>query len=158
MQHQKQSHFRNKTCKPTTSRIESKTGDKILIAKIFYFTKKASKEEPHGTFFNDAKVTKKMLDESGLKNFVQVDTHEDQSATSKQEYAEKLFALYNDGTQSGNPLGTPEGQQKIRSIGASHTSMSINDFVVIDDEVLIVDACGFLNIGQHSSVKEVTVS
>lgn len=107
-----------------------------------------------------------MLDETGLKNFVQVDTHEEKtpllksfvnifSNKSKKEFAERLFAVYNDGTEGGNPLGTPEGQQKIRSIGVSHTSMSINDFVVIDGDVLIVDGSGFLDIGKHSAINEV---
>jgi len=93
-----------------------------------------------------------MLNENGLENFVRVDSHEDISAKSKQQYAEKLFAIYNDGTAEGNPLATEDGQKKIRCLGAGHTSMSINDFVVIDGDVLIVDSFGFKNIGDLGEV------
>ena len=110
-------------------------------------------------FFLNADETEKMLNESGLQNFAHVDTFIDSDMDiPKHAYAERMFALYNDGAQVGNPLGTPEGQNKLRSIGVGHTSMSVSDFVVIDGEVLIVDGAGFKNIGKHDSVSEVTTS
>lgn len=105
-------------------------------------------------FFTNAEETKKMLDESGLQNFVCVDTFEENSSRPKQDFAERIFAVYNDGAEIQNPLGTKEGQNKLRSLGVSHTSMSVNDFVVIDDQVLIVDSLGFKNIGKHDALKE----
>ncbi len=128
-----------------------------MKAEIFYFNNEGFDREPQ-RFFTNAEETRKMLDESGLKNFVQVDTYEINPTTEqidKPEFAELLYALYNDGAVVGNPLGTKEGQDKIRKLGVSHTSMSINDFVVIDGEVLIVDGCGFKNIGKHQAVSEV---
>ena len=129
-----------------------------MKAEIFYFNNEAFDKEPQ-RFFTNAEETLKMLNESGLKNFTQVDTYEinppANEDTGKLEFAELLFALYNDGAVLGNPLGTKEGQDKIRKLGVSHTSMSINDFVVIDGEVLIVDGCGFKNIGKHQAVSEV---
>jgi hypothetical protein len=121
-------------------------------AEVYYFTRKAFEESPSGTFFTDAKATVEMLDATGLENFAKVGEVQVKSDVAKDENAEKLFALFN---LDFNPLGTPEGQQKIRSLGVSHTSMSINDFVVIDGEVLIVDGSGFLNIGIHKAVSEV---
>ncbi len=118
-----------------------------MRAVIYYFTKDAFLENPH-MFFTDAHHTEDLLRSEGLKGFVMVDTHEDKSVKSKREYAEKLFIIYNDGTEEGNPLGTPAGQQKIRSSGVGHTSMSINDFVVIDGDVLIVDSEGFKELGK----------
>lgn len=129
-----------------------------MKAEIFYFTTKAFLDHPE-RYFTNAKSTIDQLNESGLKNFVKVDTYEinptKEEHIDKLEFAELLYGLYNDGAFLGNPLGTKEGQEKIRSVGAGHTSMSINDFVVIDGDVLIVDQCGFKNIGQHDTVSEV---
>lgn len=122
-----------------------------MKAEVYYFTKKAFHENPH-VFFMDAKVTQKMLDESGLQNFCKVGEHQTDSNISKDDFAEEIFALFN---LDNNPLGTSEGQEKIRSLGVSHTSMSINDFIVIDGDVLIVDGCGFLNIGKHKSLSNI---
>ena len=124
-----------------------------MKALIFYHTKEAFHREPE-RFFTDANETVKMLNETGLKNFVQVDSYENPKAVSKQDFAEEIFMRYN---QDTNPLGTKEGQQKLRSIGAGHTSMSVNDFVVIDGDVLIVDSFAFKNIGHHDAVSEVVV-
>ena len=126
-----------------------------MKASIFYFTKVAFQKETE-RFFLDAEETVKMLNESGLKNFVQVDTFIPALDSPKEQLAERLFAIYNDGTEEGNPLGTKAGQQKLVSLGAGHTSMSVNDFVVIDGEVLIVDSLGFKNIGQHNALSEVS--
>ncbi len=102
-----------------------------------------------------ADQTVKMLNESGLKYFVHLDTFEEDTKKTKEEFAERLFAVYNDGAEIPNPLGSKEGQDKIERTGVYHTSMSINDFVVIDGDVLIVDGCGFKNIGKHPAVQEV---
>ena len=40
--------------------------------------------------------------------------------------ADKLFQILN---MDSNPLGTPENQEMIKSLGLSHTSMSIGDMV-----------------------------
>ena len=128
-----------------------------MKAEIFYFNNEGFDREPQ-RFFTNAEETRKMLDESGLKNFVQVGTYEINTTkehVDKLDFAEQLYALYNDGAVLGNPLGTKEGQDKITKLGVSHTSMSINDFVVIDGEVLIADRCGFKNIGKHQAVSEV---
>jgi len=101
-----------------------------------------------------AEETRKMLNESGLKYFTHIDTYEENLQASKEHFADRLFAVYNDGAEIPNPLGTKEGQEKVRSTGTGHTSMSINDFVVIDGEVIICDGSGWLNIGQHQAVTE----
>lgn len=128
-----------------------------MKALIFYFNKDAFYREPE-KFFNSADETEKMLNETGLQNFAQVDTFEEETTLTRDEFAERLFAIYNDGAEINNPLGTPEGQKKIQSLGVGHTSMSVSDFVVIDGEVLIVDVFGFKNIGKHNALSEVTVN
>jgi len=45
---------------------------------------------------------------------------------SEEEVADKLFQILN---MDSNPLGTPEKQEMIKSLGLSHTSMSIGDMV-----------------------------
>ena len=45
---------------------------------------------------------------------------------SEEEVAAKLFQILN---MDSNPLGTPEKQEMIKSLGLSHTSMSIGDMV-----------------------------
>ena len=125
-----------------------------MKAEIFYFKKQAIIDFPARMFMN-AEETKKMLNESGLKYFTHIDTFVEETDLSKEAFAERLFAVYNDGADIGNPLGTKEGQDIVRSSGAGHTSMSVNDFVVIDGDILIVDGSGFLNIGQHPAVTEV---
>jgi len=74
-----------------------------LKASIFYFTKVAFQKEPE-RFFLDAEETVKMLNESGLKNFVQVDTFIPALDSPKEQLAERLFAIYNDGTEEGITL------------------------------------------------------
>lgn len=126
-----------------------------MKAQIFYFKKEPFMKNPE-RFFNSADETEKMLDYSGLKNFALVDTYNDKDMDiPKDAYAERMFALYNDGAKIPNPLGTKEGQEKLRSLGVGHTSMSVSDFVVIDGDVLIVDGVGFKNIGQHDALNEV---
>ena len=125
-----------------------------MKAEIFYFKKQAIVDFA-GRMFMYAEETRKMLNESGLKYFTHIDTYEEDTTLSKDEFVERLFAIYNDGAEIGNPLGNKDGQQKIRSTETGHTSMSINDFVVIDNEIHIVDSSGFLNIGQHDAVSEV---
>ncbi len=126
-----------------------------MKAEVFYFSKEAFEKSPHGSFFNDAKYTVELLDTTGLESFVKVGEYQSKSdkVNTKDALAEEVFMQYN--AEWSNPLGTKEGQQKIRSLGVSHTSMSINDFVVIDGEVLIVDQYDFLNIGKHKAVSEV---
>ena len=45
---------------------------------------------------------------------------------SEEDVADKLFQILN---MDSNPLGTPEKQEMIKSLGLSHTSMSIGDMV-----------------------------
>ena len=45
---------------------------------------------------------------------------------SEEEVADKLFQILN---MDSNPLGTPEKQEMIKTLGLSHTSMSIGDMV-----------------------------
>ena len=45
---------------------------------------------------------------------------------SEEAVADKLFQILN---MDSNPLGTPENQKMIKSLGLSHTSMSIGDMV-----------------------------
>lgn len=122
-----------------------------MKARIFYVTKKAFHEDPSWIFTN-AEKTEQQLDKSGLKNFVEIDTHEDQNVKSKLDFAEKLFMIYN---TDSNPLSTKQGQERIRKLGAGHTSMSVNDFVVIDGSILIVDTLGFKNIGFHKVLEDI---
>jgi len=126
-----------------------------MKAEVFYFTRKAFEESPHGSFFFDAKFTVELLNSTGLESFVKVGEYQSKSdkVNTKDALAEEVFMHYN--AEWSNPLGTKEGQQKIRSLGVGHTSMSINDFVVIDGEVLIADMMSFLNIGKHKAVSEV---
>lgn len=126
--------------------------------EIFYFKNDPFLKNPE-RFFLNADETEKMLNESGLQNFAHVDTFIDKDMEIPNDaYAERMFALYNDGAEIPNPLSSKEGQNKIRSLGVGHTSMSVSDFVVIDGEILIVDGCGFKNIGKHPAVSEVLVN
>lgn len=125
-----------------------------MKAEIFYFTTQAI-DDFRGRMFMYAEETRKMLNESGLKYFVHIDTYEDDKVMTKEDFAQWLFTVYNDGADFDNPLASTEGQQRVRSSGAGHTSMSINDFVVIDGEIIICDGSGWLNIGQHKAVTEV---
>ena len=45
---------------------------------------------------------------------------------SEEAVADKLFQILN---MDSNPLGTPKKQEMIKSLGLSHTSMSIGDMV-----------------------------
>lgn len=129
-----------------------------MKAQIFYFKKEPFMKQPE-RFFLNADETEKMLNETGLQNYALVDTFIDKDMEiPKDVYAERMFALYNDGAKIPNPLSSKEGQDKIRSLGVGHTSMSVSDFVVIDGEVLIVDSMGFKNIGRHDAVKEVVAN
>ena len=51
---------------------------------------------------------------------------EDQQKRILETMADKLFQILN---MDSNPLGTPENQKMIKSLGLSHTSMSIGDMV-----------------------------
>jgi hypothetical protein len=55
----------------------------------------------------------------------------------------RMFALFNDGLDIPNPLGTPEGQVKVKQSGTHHTSMSVGDVIGLKDKLWIVAGVGF---------------
>lgn len=57
----------------------------------------------------------------------------------------KLFAIFNDADHiaNPNPLGTAKGQEKVRSSGTHHTSMSVADVIQIKSDYYIVAGTGF---------------
>jgi len=63
----------------------------------------------------------------------------DTTTRSTQGVLESIFGMYN----VSNPLATPAGQQKIRSVGVGHTSMSIGDVIKLGGIYYIVASEGF---------------
>ena len=60
---------------------------------------------------------------------------------------EDLFRIFNDADgKVPNPLTTPEGQEKLRSLEVSHTSMSVGDIVQIDEIVSICQPDGWATV------------
>lgn len=60
------------------------------------------------------------------------------------EDLEDVFFRMNDPFGEGyNPLSTLEGQNKLRNLGVRHTSMSVNDAVMINGEIWQVLAVGW---------------
>jgi hypothetical protein len=129
----------------------------VMKAQIFYLTKKEKRDNPRVWFDIDevikniknckinsyAKVYEMELDESKIlpsdKRLNWVD--------GLKEFSETIWTLMN-GMAGGedpdgipNPLGNPQGQQKIRNLGVGHTSMSVGDFIVFKE---IYDNQGFL--------------
>ena len=63
------------------------------------------------------------------------------TAIGERDILATYVTYFNSDTQ--NPLGTPEGQKKIRELDASHTSMSDGDIVIIGRTPYILTEIGF---------------
>ena len=57
------------------------------------------------------------------------------------DLCERLFGMLNEDHR--NPLSSKTGQSKLRSLGASHTSMSVGDIIVINRTPYITRNEGF---------------
>jgi len=116
--------------------------------EIYYHTKvhhhMFGNGELEKSVFVDEEFSEKRLAENGLSTFVKVAEH---IGASHEDELERIFAKFNDGTNEGNPLATKEGQDFIRANGVSHTSMSVQDLVVFNNEIYVVKNMGFKNIG-----------
>lgn len=76
---------------------------------------------------------------------VYTEQFEKESKTKLLDFLENIFAKFND--YNTNPLSfenSPENQQKIKEL-KTHTSMSIDDIVQINDKMFKVDITGFVN-------------
>ena len=119
-----------------------------MKAQIFYLTKEEKRDNPRSWF--DIDETIKNIKANKINAFANVHELEIDDNKDLAEVSEIIFALMNgmlggedpDGTP--NPLGNPEGQQKIRNLGVGHTSMSVGDFIVFGNgKTLVVDDMGF---------------
>ena len=119
-----------------------------MKAQIFYLTKEEKRDNPRSWF--DIDETIKNIKANKINAFANVHELEIDDNKDLAEVSEIIFALMNgmlggedpDGTP--NPLGNPEGQQKIRNLGVGHTSMSVGDFIIFGNgKILVVDDMGF---------------
>ena len=119
-----------------------------MKAQIFYLTKEEKRNNPKSWY--DIDETIKNIKANKINAFANVHELEIDDNKDLAEVSEIIFALMNgmlggedpDGTP--NPLGNPEGQQKIRNLGVGHTSMSVGDFIVFGNgKTLVVDDMGF---------------
>lgn len=119
-----------------------------MKAQIFYLTKEEKRDNPRSWF--DIDETIKNIKANKINAFANVHELEIDDNKDLAEASEIIFALMNgmlggedpDGTP--NPLGNPEGQQKIRNLGVGHTSMSVGDFIMFGNgKILVVDDMGF---------------
>ena len=120
----------------------------VMKARIFYLTKEERRNNPKSWF--DIDETIKNIKEGKINAFANVHEMEIDDNKDVAEVSEIIFELMNgmaggedpDGTP--NPLGNPEGQQKIKNLGVGHTSMSVGDFIVFGNgKTLVVDDMGF---------------
>ena len=126
-----------------------------MKAEIYYLTKEM-RDNP--ATWHSADETINAITYNKKKCYAKV--HVLENVTDKKdpaELAEIIWALMNgmaggeDPSGLPNPLGNPEGQQKIRNLGVGHTSMSIGDFIVFPEKtgafgegmVLVADTLGF---------------
>lgn len=120
----------------------------VMKAQIFYLTKEERRNNPRSWF--DIDETIKNIKANKINAFANVHELEIDDNKDLAEVSEIIFALMN-GMAGGedpdgipNPLGNPEGQQKIRNLGVGHTSMSVGDFIVFGNgKTLVVDDMGF---------------
>lgn len=120
----------------------------VMKAQIFYLTKEEKRNNPRSWF--DIDETIKNIKANKINAFANVHELEIDDNKDLAEVSEIIFALMN-GMAGGedpdgipNPLGNPEGQQKIRNLGVGHTSMSVGDFIVFGNgKTLVVDDMGF---------------
>ena len=119
-----------------------------MKARIFYLTKEERRNNPKSWF--DIDETIKNIKEGKINAFANVHEMEIDDNKDLAEVSEIIFELMNgmaggedpDGTP--NPLGNPEGQQKIKNLGVGHTSMSVGDFIMFGNgKTLVVDDMGF---------------
>jgi len=105
--------------------------------KVFYMKKDAWRNAVENDLLNEmsGQHTVNSLKLTGFDEFAGVAVVELEGETSER-VAELAFATFNDPDR--NPLATPEGQQKIRAEGAGHTSMSVGDFVLLDNQIILV--------------------
>lgn len=119
--------------------------------EVFYMNKQTWQATVRGI---QEEETERLLKSTGFEGFVRMVDFDSKSNKSFDEMAEEMFALLNDGMETPNPLGTPEGQQFIRNNGVGHTSMSVGDFIIFNEETIYICAgCGW----NKMSVSEVAV-
>ncbi len=123
------------------------TQKQIPKYEIYYTTKEMfhqfhADDELSQSLYCDDEFSEKQLTKLGLSAFAKVGEH--LGNLDVDANLEKIFAWYN---MDSNPLGTKEGQQKIRKLGVSHTSMSVQDLVVFNNEIYVVKSMGFKNLG-----------
>ena len=114
----------------------------VMKAQIFYLTKEERRNNPRSWF--DIDETIKNIKANKINAFANVHELEIDDNKDLAEVSEIIFALMN-GMAGGedpdgipNPLGNPEGQQKIRNLGVGHTSMSVGDFIVFGNACISV--------------------
>ena len=119
-----------------------------MKARIFYLTKEEKRDNPRSWF--DIDETIKNIKANKINAFANVHELEIDDNKDLAEVSEVIFALMigmlggEDPDGTPNPLGNPEGQQKIRNLGVGHTSMSVGDFIVFGNgKTLVVDDMGF---------------
>ena len=119
-----------------------------MKAQIFYLTKDERRNNPNSWL--DIDETIKNIKDNKINAFANVHEMEIDDNKDLAEVSEIIFELMNgmaggedpDGTP--NPLGNPEGQQKIKNLGVGHTSMSVGDFIMFGNgKTLVVDDMGF---------------
>ena len=119
-----------------------------MKARIFYLTKDERRNNPNSWL--DIDETIKNIKANKINAFANVHEMEIDDNKDVAEVSEIIFELMNgmaggedpDGTP--NPLGNPEGQKKIRSLGVGHTSMSVGDFIIFGNgKTLVADDMGF---------------
>lgn len=122
-----------------------------MKADIFYSTMPhPSEDEWFGSVFY-SKVRSHETPEGGVvkfpkakfaryfKKMASFEVKDDSSAS-----LERLWEVFNDASDEGaNPLGTPEGQAKVRASGTHHTSMSVGDVVKIGRKLHVAVSVGF---------------
>ena len=120
----------------------------VMKARIFYLTKDERRNNPNSWL--DIDETIKNIKANKINAFANVHEMEIDDNKDLAEVSEIIFELMNgmaggedpDGTP--NPLGNPEGQQKIKNLGVGHTSMSVGDFIIFGNgKTLVADDMGF---------------
>ncbi len=68
------------------------------------------------------------------------------------------FAWFNDVLGLSNPLGTAWGQERLRLLDVGHTSMSVGDIVILDNDMYVCQIDGWLRIEWYKGGENENIS
>ena len=123
-----------------------------MKVEIYYVTQ-AELESWHYDYekYKDkAGTITKCISEGKTDSFAKVHEFNFKNHTEPIELANTLYTLFNGMLGGEDPMGKPNPlgckMDEIISLGVNHKSMSMGDFIVFPDKVLVVDEIGFAEV------------